>query len=420
MKRILIVDDDAVVVCIYRDALARRGFTVDVAEDGLAAIQLLRTTKPDLLVLDLMMPKLSGLDLLKYVRSQPQMKELPVIVLSNSFMNALGGEAVALGVQRAVLKVRSTPDSLETLINDVLSGKESKMDPSAMLAVPRPEPALKPKPAATPAAAPATGTTAATKPAPPQDAFQMNARKDLLTNAPKIRAELLALALDLSRAQNEVETDIRLSSLYRRVHFLAVIAGMAGAQDVALLASAFEALLFELMGRPSLITPSVRRTLGFTSDFLAVLLDRVHKDQVEATPSPKALVVDDDPLSNRLVTAALRRAQLTAASTEDPVTALDLVRETHYDLILLDVEMPVMSGFDLCKQIREMPGYRHTPVVFVTNHADFESRSKVVLSGGNDLIAKPVLPIELAVKSVALLLKNNLDAQTATAAVVAG
>ena len=89
------------------------------------------------------------------------------------------------------------------------------------------------------------------------------------------------------------------------------------------------------------------------------------------------------------------------------------VRETHYDLILLDVEMPVMTGFDLCKQIREMPGYRHTPVVFVTNHADFESRSKVVLSGGNDLIAKPVLPIELAVKSVALLLKNNLDAQTA-------
>ena len=407
MKRILLVDDDAVVMCIYRDALARRGFTVDVAEDGLAAIQLLRTTKPDLLVLDLMMPKLSGLDLLKYVRSQPQMKELPVIVLSNSFMNALGGEAVALGVQRALLKVRSTPDSLEILINDVLSGRESKVDPSAMLAVPRPEPALKPKQAAAPAAA----GNAAPKPAVDMDTFQASARKDLLANAPKFRTELLALAQDLARAQNEVETDIRLSSLYRRVHFTAVIAGMGGARDVSLLASAFEALLFELMGRPALITPSVRRTLSFTSDFLGVLLDRVHKDQVEATPSPKALVVDDDPLSNRLITAALRRAQLTAASTEDPVTAMDLARETKFDLVLLDIEMPGMSGFDLCKQIRALPGYRHTPVLFVTNHADFESRSKSVLSGGNDLIAKPVLPIELAVKSVALLLKNNLDAQ---------
>ena len=225
MKRILLVDDDAVVMCIYRDALARRGFTVDVAEDGLAAIQLLRTTKPDLLVLDLMMPKLSGLDLLKYVRSQPQMKELPVIVLSNSFMNALGGEAVALGVQRAVLKVSCSPVMLETLINDVLSGKESKMAPSEMLAVPRPEPVPPPR-----TAAPATA--AAPRPASDQGQFQDRARKDLLTNAPKIRTELHALAQELSRAQNEVENDIRLSNLYRRVHFLAVIAGMGGAHDV--------------------------------------------------------------------------------------------------------------------------------------------------------------------------------------------
>ena len=62
-----------------------------------------------------------------------------------------------------------------------------------------------------------------------------------------------------------------------------------------------------------------------------------------------------------------------------------------------------------------MPGYRHTPVIFVTSHGDFVNRAKSILSGGNDMISKPVLPIELAVKAVTHLLKANLDAQ-ATAA----
>lgn len=407
MKHILLVDDDSLVVSIYRDALVKRGFAVDVALDGLLAIQALRAAKPDLVVLDLMMPRLSGLDLLKYIRGQPEMKELPVIVLSNSFMNSLGGQAVALGVQRTVLKILSTPQMLEGLINDVLAGKESKMDPSEVLVVPRPQPAKADKPAVTPpTSAPSVGVAV-------KDQFQANARRHLLANTPKIRAELHALALELARAQNEVEADVRLSNLYRRVHFLSVASGMGGAHDVALLASAFEALLFELMGRPSLITPSVRRTLSFTSDFIAVLLDRIHVDHIEAPISPTALVVDDDPLSNRLITAALRRAQLTATSTEDPSEALELARESHFDLVLLDIEMPGMSGFDLCKQIRTLPGYQRSPVIFVTSHGDFESRSKSVISGGNDLIAKPVLPIELAVKSVSLLLKTHLDAQAA-------
>ena len=406
MKRILLVDDDTVVVSIYRDALVKRGFSVDIAEDGLVAIQALRATKPDLVVLDLMMPRLSGLDLLKYIRGQPEVKELPVIVLSNSFMNALGGQAVALGVQRTVLKILSTPQILEGLINDVLSGKESKMDPSEVLGVPRLEPTRSNKPASEPS------SIASSVRAVEKDQFQANARRDLLANTPKIRAELHALALELARAQNEVEADIRLSNLYRRVHFLSVASGMGGAHDVALLASAFEALLFELMGRPSLITPSVRRTLSFTSDFIAVLLNRIHMDHVEVPMSPKALVVDDDPLSNRLISAALRRAQLTATSTENPSEALELATENRFDLVLLDIEMPGMTGFDLCKKIRALPGYQRTPVIFVTSHGDFESRSKSVISGGNDLIAKPVLPIELAVKSVSLLLKTHIDAQT--------
>jgi putative two-component system response regulator len=112
-------------------------------------------------------------------------------------------------------------------------------------------------------------------------------------------------------------------------------------------------------------------------------------------------------LSNRLVVAALRRAQLQARSTDDPLVGLQLLKETHHDLVLLDIEMPGMDGFELCRRLHDLPGYQKTPVIFVTGHSDFESRARSIVSGGDDLIAKPVFPMELAVKAVAYLLKRE-------------
>jgi CheY-like chemotaxis protein len=79
----------------------------------------------------------------------------------------------------------------------------------------------------------------------------------------------------------------------------------------------------------------------------------------------------------------------------------------QYDLVLLDIEMPQMTGFDLCRKLRGIPGYENTPVIYVTSHSHFESRAKSILAGGNDLIAKPVFPIELTLKSVLHILKNR-------------
>jgi CheY-like chemotaxis protein len=407
MKRILIIDDDEVVLRLYQTALTRQGFQVDAAKDGLAGITELRKSPPDLVLLDLMMPKFTGVDVLKFIRGDAALKTLPVILLSNSFMNDMAGQAVALGVQRALLKVRCSPHYLVALINEVLAGQPGTVDPSQLLALPKPEPTPPPPPVTALKVSPPEPT----KKTEAQTEFIDTARRDFLANAPKIKADLQELARGMSKSRNEVETDMRVNNFYRRVHFLSAAAGMANAHDIALLASAFEALLFELMGRPALLTPSVHRTVTFTTDFLAVLLDRAPRAPVKPLPTPQTLVVDDDPLSNRLISSALRRAQLTARCTQDPLVAMQWTRETHFDLVLLDIEMPGMNGLDFCKQLRGAPGYQHTPVIFVTSHGDFENRAKSILSGGNDLISKPVLPIELAVKAVSHLLKANLNTQ---------
>ena len=112
--------------------------------------------------------------------------------------------------------------------------------------------------------------------------------------------------------------------------------------------------------------------------------------------------------SRRAVIGALEKANLKCVGVEDPNVALTMLSKNHFDLIFLDVDMPRLNGFELCARLRALPGYARTPVVFVTALTDFESRARSTLSGGNDLIAKPFLFIELAIKALTYVLKGQL------------
>ena len=97
MKTIFLVEDDPVVVKVYAAKFQREGFRVELAEDGLVAMKKLLQVKPDIIVLDLMMPKLNGVDVLKYIRATPELKKTPVIILSNAHMTSLAQEAAEVG-----------------------------------------------------------------------------------------------------------------------------------------------------------------------------------------------------------------------------------------------------------------------------------------------------------------------------------
>jgi CheY-like chemotaxis protein len=121
------------------------------------------------------------------------------------------------------------------------------------------------------------------------------------------------------------------------------------------------------------------------------------------------MVVDDEAISRRALVYALEKAKLKSVSVEDPLQAFQMLSQDQYDLIFLDVDMPNMSGFELCSRLRTLPAYKQTPVVFVTNLNDFESRANSTMSGGNDFIAKPFLFIELAVKALVYVLRGQLE-----------
>jgi PleD family two-component response regulator len=196
--------------------------------------------------------------------------------------------------------------------------------------------------------------------------------------------------------------------LYQRVHALTGNAGLAKLMLIAQMGDAAEALLKELYEKPKNINPSTLRTTASAVDFLGVLFERGTLPDHQDAPATNILVVDDEAISRRAISYALEKARLKSVSIEDPLVAYRMITENRFDLVILDVDMPNMNGFELCSRLRALPAHKHTPVVFVTSLNDFESRANSTMSGGNDFIAKPFLFIELAVKALIHVLKGKI------------
>jgi CheY-like chemotaxis protein len=197
--------------------------------------------------------------------------------------------------------------------------------------------------------------------------------------------------------------------LYRRLHALTGNAGIAGLIQISKMSDAVEALLKELYEKPKNINSSTLRSVAASVDFLGFLFDRGIAPERQEIPSGDILVVDDEPISRRAVVYALEKAHLQSISVEDPNAALKLLREEHFDLVFLDVDMPGMTGYELCAKLRALPLHKKTPVVFVTALSGFDSRTSSLMAGGNDFIAKPFLFIELTVKALIHVLRARLQ-----------
>lgn len=128
MKTILIVDDDANIVEIYRESLIREGFVVLFAQDGLAAMRSLHAEKPDLVILDLNMPKFNGAEVLKFIRTTPALSHTKVVMFSNYVSPEILNTTDKLGADASLLKLACAPEQLvnvvKTLLGDGPAGQE--------------------------------------------------------------------------------------------------------------------------------------------------------------------------------------------------------------------------------------------------------------------------------------------------------
>jgi twitching motility two-component system response regulator PilG len=110
----------------------------------------------------------------------------------------------------------------------------------------------------------------------------------------------------------------------------------------------------------------------------------------------RVLIVDDSPTVRRLVTITLERHGHEVTCAEDGMAALAQINETLPDLVLLDINMPRMDGFQLCKTIRSCPATRRVPVVMLTGRDGLAEKVRARMVGCEEFLSKPFEPSELA------------------------
>ncbi|MGA1237581.1 MAG: response regulator [Limisphaerales bacterium] len=392
MNKVLIIEDDQIVGTIYRRKFNGEGFEVELAADGEAGLQAVETFEPDAVVLDLMLPKLNGVEVLKRIRANEKTATMPVVVLSNAYLSNLLREAHDAGANQCLIKASASPKQVVEAIRRALRGETSEPTP-------------------TPAAATAEPQTEDTEFIAEQT-FEADLKSAFRNNSAETLSQLRLLLQNFIKAEGESNRLAALFTLYRKVHSVTGNAGVAGLNTVSRLCSALEALLKELYEKPKNITASTTRTTAQTIDFLGQLFNQTSEVQDHVVSSPKILVVDDESISRRAVAYALEKAQIPCSTLDSPVKALEQLEKHRFDLIFLDVDMPELTGFDVCTRVRAGTTNKKTPVIFVTGLTDFESRARSTLSGGNDLIAKPFLFMELAVKAITQILRSHSSPAT--------
>ena len=105
--------------------------------------------------------------------------------------------------------------------------------------------------------------------------------------------------------------------------------------------------------------------------------------------------IDDSPAILKAINAYLNDENLSVIMINDPVKALMQVIRSKPDLILLDVTMPNLDGYELCSLLRKHPSFRRTPVIMVTSHSGFIDRAKAKLVGASGYLTKPFTQPEL-------------------------
>jgi len=120
MKTILLVEDDPFLIDIYKSKLKEVGFEIETAEDGEKALRKTKEKKPDLMLLDIVLPKIDGWEILKKIRSDPGLKDLKVIVLSNLGQKEEVEKGMALGATKYLIKAHFTPSEVVEEVKKLL------------------------------------------------------------------------------------------------------------------------------------------------------------------------------------------------------------------------------------------------------------------------------------------------------------
>lgn len=120
MSKVLIIEDDPPYRKIYKRKFEVSGYTVEVAEDGIEGIEKMRLFKPDIVFVDLMMPKMDGFQVIDTAKSDPELKAIPIVVLTNLSTSDDADKVLQKGAVAILVKSDTEPNAIIAKADEIL------------------------------------------------------------------------------------------------------------------------------------------------------------------------------------------------------------------------------------------------------------------------------------------------------------
>ncbi len=121
MHTILVIEDDSAIAELYRIVFTRKNYNFQLATDGEDGLNKLKEIKPELALVDIMMPKMNGMELLQKMKQDPELKDIPVFILSNLTDVAMEEKMLQTGAIKYVVKSQYLPGEIVAMVDEFFS-----------------------------------------------------------------------------------------------------------------------------------------------------------------------------------------------------------------------------------------------------------------------------------------------------------
>ncbi|MFD2112145.1 EAL domain-containing protein [Thiorhodococcus fuscus] len=402
--RVLVAEDNPVNQQLAAAMLKAIGCSVRIVADGQAAIDASAQGGFDLILMDCQMPRVDGYEATRRIRRREEVESLarlPIIALTAHAMSGDQERCLAAGMDDYLAK----PVML-SMLHRLLLRWSGQPDSGMTRSV---------------------ASSADDAPKMPQlDASSDWAARPLLAASvldalcamvegcdPNLRARLIGTFLESSAllGANLVtgigETDPRLA--IEAAHALRSAAANVGAERLAVLCAQIECVAGEgeTLGVGQFLVEFLMPFQEVLDETRSMLKARLVSDaevrvppprvgasaeigELHSDAGPRILVVDDDPTVQLLASTYLTEAGFSVSEALDGRSAIASVRSGRPDLVVLDVMMPGLDGFETCRMLRDLPGVELVPILMVTGLDDIASIERAYESGATDFLAKPI------------------------------
>jgi CheY-like chemotaxis protein/two-component sensor histidine kinase len=362
-NKVLVIEDDYATSKLLSNYLNKWGYEPTIVNTGDAALKLLEKETFLSIITDIVLPDYNGLELLKKIRENKSTKNTPVIVCS---VEAEQQKAFMMGAVEYFVKPIKYKDLVE-----VLTSYKLKKD-SNVLCVDDDIPTLN----LVKEAIESVGYNAVAE----------SRSSKVMSLIQNVDLDLAIVDLDMPEVNGfELIKMIKSDPKFANLPIM-IYTGKENYEDDL---KKIDGLFTELLSKRSTNIEDLAQTINaMINRYDEPTPPEVAAKQVD---TPKILLVEDYKHSQIIVTRLLKKNNFSSiVVVENGAEAVDQVKKQQFDIILMDMQMPVMNGFEATERIRKMPEYLDTPIIALTAFAMKGDREKCLEAGATDYVPKPI------------------------------